>query len=74
MVYWRLHFHDGPWDGQTIEIDRDPQKIELNVFKRDRSAWLPHETELWVYDAGIIEGEVVHMMGSLSGRSENVGT
>lgn len=47
-----------------MEIDRDPVRMELSVAPRMRDADNPHAFELWVYEPGIVEGDLVHMGGA----------
>lgn len=70
MIYWRLLFHGGPWDGQELEVAHDPQKIDLCIAPQHRSKWSPHAYEMWTYTPGKVEGEVFHMDGKKTGGSQ----
>jgi len=63
MSYWRLIFHDGPWDGQVLESDREPVRIELCAASKDRSSAYPNAYTLWEYTPGIVKGDTVEMVG-----------
>lgn len=63
MIYWRLSFHDGPWHGQELEVDTDPVVVEVRIAAADRTVSKPYASELWRYEPGVKEGDLVHMMG-----------
>lgn len=66
MSYFVLKFRGGPWDGQELQQEVDPTRIELCVLTKDDPS-CPAKSLVWAYEPWVREGVNVEMKGQLKG-------
>jgi hypothetical protein len=62
VSYVLMKFHGGPWDGQELQQEFLPEKMEVRVTSPDPER---QSGDVWSYWPGVREGVVVHMDGRL---------